>query len=348
MNILYIKIKNSSFIKVDEDILRRNYNIKTFLLNPRTPFTFLFTALKLIGFLITNLFWADIYFTRFADYHAGILTFFSKFFKTKTIIVIGGFDVALIPDFNYGAHINKFRSKIVKYALKHSDLLLPNAEALIDYENNYRESPVRGGILHFVPKPKGKIKVINNGFDIKFWNDLIDIRKENIALTVAKVTDLRTFKLKGIDCFIKIAKELPEFKFIIIGMSHDFINENNIEVPVNVTVIDFLGQSELVKYYLKSKVFCLFSISEGMPNVLCEAMLCECIPVGSNVTSIPEIIGDTGIIIKKQNIVEMITQVRKAFSLSSEYGKRARKRIMGNYSLDKREKEITNILKTFN
>ena len=59
---------------------------------------------------------------------------------------------------------------------------------------------------------------------------------------------------------------------------------------------------ELLNYFQRAKVFCQFSFSEGLPNTLCEAMLCECIPVGSNVNGIPKAIGDYGYILQLKDV----------------------------------------------
>lgn len=348
MNIVYIKLFNSSFIKIDEKILKENYNLKTFLLRSDSPFNFFMSIVRLILFLTYNVFWADIYYTRFADYHASILTLFSKIFFKKQVIVIGGYDVASIPDLKYGVHINKLRSRLVKYALKYADLLLPNAEALVNYESNFRDKTIKGGITNFVRNPNGIIKVVKNGFDTDFWINDEGVEKEMIALTVGRISDLKTFKRKGIDYFIEVAKALPKYNFIIVGMSKSFIKKHKLQIPSNVIVIDFLHQSELVNYYLKAKVFCLFTIHEGMPNVLCEAMLCKCIPVGSNVISIPEIIGDTGLIVNKQNLDEMIAKVDQAFSKGEEFGERAKSRITENFNLRNREMKILEAINQLN
>lgn len=53
-------------------------------------------------------------------------------------------------------------------------------------------------------------------------------------------------------------------------------------------------------------------MSEGLPNTLCEAMLCGCIPVGSEVNGIPLAIGETGFVIKKKDIREAKDAILKA------------------------------------
>ena len=58
-----------------------------------------------------------------------------------------------------------------------------------------------------------------------------------------------------------------------------------------------IGYLQTHRYYLQ------LSVMEGFPNALGEAMACGCVPIGSNVSGIPELIGDTGIVITKKNVV---------------------------------------------
>jgi glycosyltransferase involved in cell wall biosynthesis len=106
-----------------------------------------------------------------------------------------------------------------------------------------------------------------------------------------------------------------------------------------------MPHAALLKHYREAKVFCLFSLTEGMSNVLCEAMLCECIPVGSQVTFIPEIIGDTGFIVEHKNIEEMKQKVEMALQSGSHKGKMAKQRIMEKFSMETREKALTALIK---
>lgn len=81
---------------------------------------------------------------------------------------------------------------------------------------------------------------------------------------------------------------------------------------------------------------------EGMPSSICEAMLCECIPVGSDVNGIPKIIGDCGIIINERKSERVIEAIKKAISLNNSYGSKAREHIINDFNLSRREAELLN------
>jgi glycosyltransferase involved in cell wall biosynthesis len=72
-----------------------------------------------------------------------------------------------------------------------------------------------------------------------------------------------------------------------------------------VTVAGKIEYHKLVELYNRHEFYLQLSVAEGFPNTLCEAMLCGCIPIGSNVFSIPKIIGDTGFVLKHRNMDEL-------------------------------------------
>ncbi len=348
-DILYIKSANSSFIKLDEEILTKHFCVKSFLLNQKGLGNFFWSLIKMKIFLLVNIWSCQIIFIRFCDYYAAIIAIFCKIFNKKLVIVVGGYDAVHIPEYQYGAYHNKLRGWCVKFAFKNADLILPNNPTLIENINYYDNENIRKeGVKHFVPNTKAEFKVIYNGFKLDFWNKNTNFAKnENLAITVAFIDNYRTFQLKGIDSFIEMARIMPEKNFVIIGMSTDFAFQNKIEIPSNLKIIPQTNQQGLIEYYQKAKVFCLFSLTEGMPNVLCESMLCECIPVGSKVNAIPEIIGDTGFIIEKKDIALMKSALNQAFESDISLGELAKQRIIENFSFEKREIELVKTLKKY-
>ena len=347
IKILYFKTKESTFILKDQQILQGNFDTGTFRINTSTTFKYVLSIIKVTLYLAFFSWKYDVFFIRFADWHTAILAFFKKLYNKKLFIVIGGYDVAAIQEINYGAHINKRRSKFINYSLRNATWLLPNSKSLIYYENMFiSDQIVYGGIEYFVKKTNARIQVVPNGFDSNIWKPIKDIPKRKMALTVAMVNDMKTFYLKGLDKFIQCAFSLPNYEFVIIGLNISLIEKNNIDYPQNIKIMGPQLPHQLLRYYSEAKLFCLFSLSEGMPNVLCEAMLCECIPVGTNVTSIPEIIENTGFIIKERNLSAYLIEVNKAFEAEKSLQILARKRIMEYFSFEKREKKLVEIIKS--
>lgn len=348
MKVLYFKPSNSTFVLVDEQILKNNFITRSYFIKIKKGIGYIFPLLKLLTFLIFVSWRYDVFYTRFSDWHTSLIAFFKRLYHKKLFIVVGGNDVAAIEQISYGVHLSKIRSKFSKYALNNATCLLPNTQSLVYYENRFvADEVVYGGIRYFAPNTNAKIKVIHNGYDPEFWKPIPNSEKKDIALTVAIIKNEKTFKLKGIDKFIQTAEKLPDFKFQIVGISKSFVRENSIHIPQNLEMIEIVSSEELIELFSHAKVFCLFSLSEGMPNVLSEAMLCECIPVGSNVTSIPEIIGDTGFVNQSQSIEEYIANVKKAFVAPPNTAYKCRERIKENYCLSKREQQVTSLIKEY-
>ena len=257
MKIIYFKTGNSTFIQRDQKILENHYSVEPYFIRNKPKYRYFFSLIRLLFFLLFRTRKYRMFFIRFADYHTALLSFFARIFGKKLVIVIGGFDVTYLPEYNYGAYNNKIRSWCVKYSLKNASLLLPNNTSLIFNENRYEQGYKRkGGIRYFAPNTKVPIKVVFNGFDTKFWEMPKGLRKENLVLTVAKIDDYRTYRIKGIDDFINVARRMPENNFLIVGMSKEKAEQFNITIPDNLTFISQFNPSDLLNVYARAKVFC--------------------------------------------------------------------------------------------
>ena len=107
-----------------------------------------------------------------------------------------------------------------------------------------------------------------------------------------------------------------------------------------------LSPIELMKLYSTTQFYLQLSNFEGFGVAICEAMLCQCVPIVSDVNFLPSIIEDTGFILKKRN-KEMLVELIKS-SLDSDLTKlsfSARKRIIDHFSVQNRQKILIKTLK---
>ena len=196
---------------------------------------------------------------------------------------------------------------------------------------------VISGVENFIQNKPLKIKEINTGYDSRFWNYDETINKSGI-LTVAFFSDKRVINIKGLSNFNKLASLLPNKEFLIVGESGINISDY-INLEPNVKVIGVQNKFQIKSLYQKSKFYFQGSRLEGLPNSLCEAMLCGCVPIGSQVFGIPDAIGSTGILFDLETDLEQVADFINSNIGTKEF-KNARKRIKKKFNLASRIKKI--------
>jgi glycosyltransferase involved in cell wall biosynthesis len=266
--LIFVKPIDAPFIQWDEQFLATHFRLKIISQDGARGFRFLIFQLKLCLILLYQLPAAKGVFVWFADYHAFFPVLLARLFGKKSIVVIGGYDATSIPSLRYGTFYRPLRAILCRYAVRHADLIVPVAEAL------------GRQLLRHTGSIKGELIPIPTGYDDSKWQ--FGASKEDLIVTVAAFETESRFKLKGLDFFIRVAQAMPEYQFVLIGASEKgrLILPS---IPANLQVLNKMPQPQLAEYYAKAKVYAQFSLSEGLPNAVCEAMLCGCVPVGCDV-----------------------------------------------------------------
>lgn len=352
IKIVFIKPNDNTFIKGDEEMLKKHYRVHPILLNQKKGY--FYYSLNMIRMFLTLLLNAfnrnTVFVCWFADYHAAVMALAAKLVRKKSLIFIGGQEAVCYRELGKGVYRKRIRAAFVGYSLRNTDLIIANHKSLVYHENYYYnpENPHIDGIKHYVKDLQTPIEIIYNGINPeKFVRDYSIKKEENCVLTVGTMSQIGDFYNKGFDLFIQAAQRMPDLKFILIGLNPNFLtwteaNYHCSKIP-NLTIIpSFCPQDVLNENYNKAQVFVQASITEGMPNSLNEAMLLECIPVGSNINGIPDAIGETGVIVMHRNVHEIEEGIRVA--LTKDTATEARKRVIELFSFEKRERETKAVI----
>ncbi|UCF63588.1 MAG: glycosyltransferase family 4 protein [bacterium] len=330
--ILLIHPGLSSFVKKDISILSTYYSVnKIHYVTSKKLFRNIVSQISLLFQILPRIIKSFVFFIWFADYHAFLPVLLSRVFGKKSIIVLGGYDVTYLPELKYGSFSNPIRKFCTSYALRGADYLLAVDSSLID-ELNTRIKSLRGESL-----------TVPTSFDSTQW--FRSAKKDRLVLTVGICDSFQRYKLKGIDIFVEVARLLPRYEFLVIGMKENMIKR--LDLPENLHTRDYVTFSELRDYYSRAKVYAQFSIREGLPSVVCEAMLCESVPVGCSVNGISTAIGDCGFLLAGRDPVEGAKLVKKAMESPAELGEKARQRIISLFNTERREKSLVSILGSF-
>jgi len=309
---LFIHSGLSTFVQMDKLHLESKMDLYELRFSPQSPMAILKSLFAQVTTLIKLRKKLQFIFIWFADYHSFIPILFSKFFKTPVCLILGGSDCQFIETYKLGniygpLGIRKF---FVHYSIRNAGKLYPVDSSLIYNENTFIESDrvYKLGVKTFFPEVSN-IHVQPTSLKENFWRRET---KENIILSIASINSSKRLLLKGADFYIELAKRMPEQTFIFVGMEETFLK--TMSFPENMSVYGHLSPDKIVDLYAKAKVFCLFSLYEGLPNVLIEAMASGCIPVVSNVSGMPEAVSEYGYILKRKNVGEAEKLCRKALA----------------------------------
>ena len=180
-----------------------------------------------------------------------------------------------------------------------------------------------------------KIKVIPPGVDIDKFK-YFPQSTNNTSLEILTVGYL--VKRKGIEYLIRampmILSEFPDVKLRIIGDGPQRLYleklTEKLEIKNNVIFQGLVPHPQIEKFYEKSDIFCLPSLSEGSPTVLREAMACGKPCVATNIIGSNEIVeqGKTGFLVPIKDtsvLAESLLKLLQDEELRYKMGLEARK-----------------------
>ncbi len=315
--VVHISPEAPSFVRKDIDILSSHFDVEEFFYSGRRD----------VPRMTRRVFSNDLTYSWFAWDNAAWAVRLSRFLGKRSVVVAGGFDVADVPEIDYGNLLNHSRARRTRYALNHANLVLAVSKS------TYGEAVRCCG--------RRNIEIVYHGFDSRRF--LPQGEKERVVLSVGDV-NVSSMRRKGIATFVDAANFLPSVPFLLVGRVHEDVREILEEKkPENLRIVGRVPDSELLDSMQRSKVYVQVSAHEGFGCSIAEAMLCECVPVVTRRGAIPEVVGSCGHFVPYDSPRSTAKAIGKALD-DLEKGKQARQRIKKEFPLVKREESIVRLV----
>jgi glycosyltransferase involved in cell wall biosynthesis len=319
--ILFVHNSEASFVAIDRALLAERFEIEDLHQPGRWP-----RPAKVIGGVLR----ADLVFGWFASWHTFFPVTLAWLLRKPSVMIVGGFDTANMPDIGYGYQQGGLRRWASRWIMRRAARLVTNSRySLSEIERNTPIPPSRVTVVHHgVPDPFGEATP----------------QKERLALTVGAI-DRGTLVQKGQLPFAQGARELPDVRFVFAGRwLDDAVDELRAVASENVEFTGWLSDDDLHALYRRAAVYVQASRHEGFGLAVAEAMLAGCVPVVMNVTAMPEVVGDAGILIESQRPEDVADGVRRALAQGPDANRSARERILTTFPMDSRRDGILRVV----
>jgi glycosyltransferase involved in cell wall biosynthesis len=321
VRLLYVHSRKASFVAIDREILAERFEIEDLYQPGRVP-----NPVRVIREVVK----ADVVFGWFASWHTFLPVTLAWLLRKPSVMVIGGFDTANMPDISYGHQRGGARRHASRWIFRRATRLITNSSySLSEIERNTRVPPERVTVVHHgVPDPFGEEPGT----------------KERTALTVGAI-DRTTLVQKGQLPFVHAARELPDVRFVFAGRwLDDAVDELRAIAPPNVEFTGWLSDDDLHAAYRSAAVYVQASRHEGFGLAVAEAMLAGCVPVVMNVTAMPEVVGDAGVLIDSQEPAAVADGIGRALAMGPGAAARARERILTTFPMERRREGILQVV----
>jgi glycosyltransferase involved in cell wall biosynthesis len=235
----------------------------------------------------------------------------SPFIKNEMIMTIHDLNHVRLPQF-YSPFHKYYYKYIVRYSAKKCNIIFTVSEFS------------KQEILSWIDLKDENVIVTYNGIGDRFKviDDLKQMNKVKIKYNLPEKFLLYVGNLKphkNVETLIKSMRHVKlddEIKLVVGGNANDslmsIIKEYNLENRVRF--IGFIDEEDLVELYNMASLFVFPSLYEGFGLPPLEAMSCGCPSIVANTSSLPEVIGDGGIVFEAINDVELAEKIDYLFN----------------------------------
>ena len=319
--ILYVHSRKASFVAIDRAILAERFEVEDLYQPGRVP-----NPLKVVRGVLR----CDLVFGWFASWHTFLPITLAWLMRKPSVLIMGGFDTANMPDIGYGHQQGGLRMHASRWIFRRASRLITNSSySLTEIERN-------------TPIPAARVTVVHLGVPDPFGEEP---GREGTRGAHGGAVDRGTLIQKGQLPFVQAARELPDVPFVLAGKwLDDAVEELRAAAPPSVEFTGWLSQGDLLARYRRAAVYVQASRHEGFGLAVAEAMLAGCVPVVVNATAMPEVVGDAGVLIDSQQPREVAEGVRRALELGPEAARRARERILTGFPMESRREGILRVV----
>ncbi len=306
---------------IDRDILAGRFEIEDLYQPGRRP-----NPLRVVAGVLR----AEVVFGWFASWHTFFPITLAWLLRKPSVLIVGGFDTADMPDIGYGYQQGGLRRWASRWIMRRAGSLVTNSQySAAEIESN-------------TPIPPSRVTVVHHGVPDPFGEAAPE--KERLALTVGAI-DHGTLVQKGQLPFVQAARELPDVRFVFAGKwLDDAVEELRAVAPANVEFTGWLSDDDLLALYRRAAVYVQASRHEGFGLAVAEAMLAGCVPVVMNVTAMPEVVGSAGVLIESQRPEDVADGVRRALALGPDASRSARERILRTFPMESRRDGLLRVV----
>lgn len=162
----------------------------------------------------------------------------------------------------------------------------------------------KNDLISYVKIPSEKIEVVYPGINEKFKPT--ETGKKNFILYVGAYYLSKNLPVL-FKAFAKVNKELPLLKLVIVNKKNDLPEElvglaEKLKIADKVDFTGHISEGQLIKLYNQAQVLIQPSLYEGLGLPVLEAMVCGCPVICSNTSSLPEVVGEAGILLPPNDI----------------------------------------------
>jgi len=260
----------------------------------------------------------------------------SVMLRKKIIIIAGGYDVAKVPDIQYGAFTEKgLKLLLRKFMFKASDKIVSISHS------NQKEA------LDNAKVPTSKSIMIYHGFKENKIPLLPFANRKKQILTIGVLNDI-TYQRKGYIHFLELAKKMPDWQFVHIGkVSPKFSYLQEFRSRSNLSLCGFLPDTEFYKVINESKFYLQLSMHEGFGCSIVDAALMGCFPIVFDRYAMPEVVAGCGEVIEFPK-VESVEKAIMNFENSDIDVEKIRSHYLEKFSESKRENKLVQLISLVN
>lgn len=320
--LLFVHTTGASFIKLDRDLLAERHDVVDW-----RPARKLGNPFRLLRELRR----ADAVVSWWATWESLLPLVFARLMRRPSLLIVGGFDVANVPEIGYGYQQGGIRKRLAHFVIARATCVMTNSHySREEIERNMGISPER-------------VEVVHHGVPDLFA-EAAPPQKERLAVTVGVVAR-SNLRRKGHLPFVQAARELPDVRFVLAGKwADDAAQELRAEAGENVELTGFLSDEDLHDLLLRARVYVQPSAHEGFGISVAEAMLARCVPVVTPAGALPEVVGDTGVVVRSAESGDVAEGIRQALELPADTGERARGRVLTEFPLDVRRAGLNRLV----